>query len=274
MNMKRAFLAAVAVFVMVPGLAMAQSSSTFPGSFTFVPEGPDVEFDLTLTCNGGTPLEQSISAAADETIGFVVVGAFEAGATCDFSISGLPETGWDLTDNGACEEVAAVEDGAAAECVFEISPTPFNFWADLSWTANSESGSEIPVSGDISLECVSVWDGTSVVDVSQDYENITAAGLLYELQGTYAPHPDGSTVCNAALTNQDSAVEVNNSGCQNVSVEVGDPFFFEAVGGEVVVCDIEATVFFEGIPTLSQYGMAIMVLLMLGVGFVGFRRFV
>jgi hypothetical protein len=33
-------------------------------------------------------------------------------------------------------------------------------------------------------------------------------------------------------------------------------------------------VFFEGIPTLSQYGMAIMALLMLGVGFVGFRRFV
>ena len=48
MNIKRAFLAAVAVFVMVPGLAMAQSSSTFPGSFTFDPLGPEgVEFDLT-----------------------------------------------------------------------------------------------------------------------------------------------------------------------------------------------------------------------------------
>ena len=57
-----------------------------------------------------------------------------------------------------------------------------------------------------------------MVTVSQDYTGITAAGLLYELGGTYAPHPDGSTVCNAALTNQDSAVEVNNSDCQNVSV--------------------------------------------------------
>jgi hypothetical protein len=34
------------------------------------------------------------------------------------------------------------------------------------------------------------------------------------------------------------------------------------------------TVFYEGIPTLNQYGMAIMALLMLGMGFVGFRRFV
>jgi hypothetical protein len=39
-------------------------------------------------------------------------------------------------------------------------------------------------------------------------------------------------------------------------------------------CTITNTVFFEGIPTLSQYGMAIMALLMLGIGFVGFRRFV
>ena len=31
---------------------------------------------------------------------------------------------------------------------------------------------------------------------------------------------------------------------------------------------------FEGIPTLNQYGLAILALLMLGVGFVGFRRFV
>ncbi len=39
-------------------------------------------------------------------------------------------------------------------------------------------------------------------------------------------------------------------------------------------CTITNTVFFEGIPTLNQYGLAIMALLMLGVGFVGFRRFV
>jgi len=31
-------------------------------------------------------------------------------------------------------------------------------------------------------------------------------------------------------------------------------------------------VFYEGIPTLSQYGMALMALLMLGMGMVGFRR--
>jgi hypothetical protein len=33
------------------------------------------------------------------------------------------------------------------------------------------------------------------------------------------------------------------------------------------------TAFYEGIPTLSQYGMAILALLMLGIGMVGFRRY-
>jgi hypothetical protein len=32
-------------------------------------------------------------------------------------------------------------------------------------------------------------------------------------------------------------------------------------------------VFFEGIPTLNQYGLALLALLMLGVGAVGLRRF-
>ena len=40
------------------------------------------------------------------------------------------------------------------------------------------------------------------------------------------------------------------------------------------MCTITNTESFEGIPTLSQYGMAIMALLMLGVGFIGMRRFV
>jgi hypothetical protein len=268
MKTKLAFLAAVAAFVM-PGLAMAQSSSTFPGSFTFAAGGPDVDFDLTLTCNGGTPLTQTVSVGADETVNFTVIGAADiAGTTCDMTISGLPESGWDLDDNDACEDIVPVADGAAPACLFTISPTPFGFWANITWDVNTN---DVPVSGDVMLECASVWDGSMVTTFTSTQAAVEGLNLL---PGTYAPHPDGSTVCMAELMVEDSAVEVNNSGCADVSVEVGDPFFFEAAGTEVIVCDIEATVFFEGIPTLSQYGMAIMVLLMLGVGFVGFRRFV
>jgi len=74
--------------------------------------------------------------------------------------------------------------------------------------------------------------------------------------------------CFAVEDDVDSAVEVT-SDCgswNNGTMEIGV--------GEGASCTITNTLFFEGIPTLNQYGMAIMVLLMLGVGFVGFRRFV
>jgi hypothetical protein len=79
----------------------------------------------------------------------------------------------------------------------------------------------------------------------------------------------------------DSSVEVDN-GCEQPFVEVpaGDsgpayPLHVEiGDADDSNECTITNTVFYEGIPTLSQYGMAIMALLMLGVGFVGFRRFV
>jgi hypothetical protein len=76
------------------------------------------------------------------------------------------------------------------------------------------------------------------------------------------PDPSGS-VCNVWDTVQDSAVETKTD-CGPMAISPGN-------GNS---CTFYYTVFFEGIPTLSQYGLAIMALLMLGVGFVGFRRFV
>ena len=56
----------------------------------------------------------------------------------------------------------------------------------------------------------------------------------------------------------------DDSDCQDLMIAPG-------VGAE---CTIENTRLYEGIPTLSQYGLALLALLMLAVGTVGFRRFV
>ena len=61
----------------------------------------------------------------------------------------------------------------------------------------------------------------------------------------------------------DSAVEVDN-GCGSLTVSAG----------QGASCTITNTVFFEGIPTLDRFGLAILVLLTLGVGGVAFRRMV
>ena len=70
-------------------------------------------------------------------------------------------------------------------------------------------------------------------------------------------------MCKAYEDIVQSGVESEN-GCES---------FTTLSAGEVYGCKIKNSVFFEGIPTLSQWGMALMALLMLGVGLVGFRRF-
>ena len=81
---------------------------------------------------------------------------------------------------------------------------------------------------------------------------------------TVRPDWDGGTYCWVDEYVADSTVDVDN--------DCGRGSLILTIGGSDS-CKITNTVFFEGIPTLSQYGMAILALLMLGVGFVSFRRF-
>jgi hypothetical protein len=76
-----------------------------------------------------------------------------------------------------------------------------------------------------------------------------------------------SSTCFAEEDHVASAVETTSDcgGWKDPGMEVS--------AGEGDSCTITNTLFFEGIPTLNQYGLAIMALLMLGIGMVGFRRF-
>ena len=75
----------------------------------------------------------------------------------------------------------------------------------------------------------------------------------------------GSSSCTATQALSQSGVEPSASeACTSQVLDAGDS----------ESCVFTNTVFFEGIPTLSQYGLAIMALLMPGVSMVGFRRFV
>jgi hypothetical protein len=60
----------------------------------------------------------------------------------------------------------------------------------------------------------------------------------------------------------DSGVEIDDSNCDAI-------LLFPGVPGS---CTIFNTRLFEGIPTLGRHSLAILVLLMLGVGLIAFRR--
>jgi len=75
---------------------------------------------------------------------------------------------------------------------------------------------------------------------------------------------DGGTDCEVTEQLVEGGVETDASDCDSIVLFPGDSG----------ACTIVNTRLFEGIPTLSQYGLAVLTLLMLGFGLVAYRRLV
>jgi len=75
---------------------------------------------------------------------------------------------------------------------------------------------------------------------------------------------EGTSQCQATQVPRQEFTETDASEeCAGVELEEGDS----------ATCTFEYTTFFEGIPAIGAYGKALMILLLLGVGFVAVRRF-
>jgi len=280
MNIKRAFLTAVALLA-VPGFALAQTSVRFDTSLQLVPAGPYTQtIDVTLVCKTGNPLQQSFEIGplpADKVI--FVVDNFDLAQfiSCEITPSSLTgfevvdiQTNGEATEEGTCLWTAAAADLNTREdnyCVFVMAPEEFTYVVEKEF----DFAEDVDVSQAFSIH----WECSDVL--TSTYDGLTDVSGYFKGYGdstfsvtTLRPNPwageeGDATNCSAEESTYDSAVE-SDQGC-----DISTTF---AVGEGEKSCTIVNSVFFEGIPTLSQYGLAIMALLMLGVGFVGFRRFV
>ena len=139
---------------------------------------------------------------------------------------------------------------------------PATYTVVKDWVIHLEGGDLVYPVADVTITCDSeITDGDEV-----DEGIWEISGDLYD-GDTLVAEVDVSTgpaTCSASEEVLDSAVEASSSGCGEVSLSAGGSH----------VCTFTNTVFFEGIPTLNQYGLALLALLMLGVGAVGLRRFV
>jgi hypothetical protein len=272
MNIKRAFLTAAAV-LMVPGFAMAQSTVTFSTLISDVAGGSP---EMTITCNGGVPLSQSGAMGTTFTVTLLNIGD-----VCSVDLTGALADGYEV-DYFACVPGGTV---TATGCDFTmddanttwqtqvwVQASPADFYADVTWEISDEADEGV---GDGTMLDVTCTDGTDL-SFAAGPDDVTDSGnvggescVTVDGVETCTDLPVVSDVapgesCTASLSGFDSATAVSPSSC---TVD------FVVDGGDES-CSFTATAFYEGIPTLSQYGMAIMALLMLGVGFVGFRRFV
>ncbi len=174
-------------------------------------------------------------------------------------------------DNYACAW-SDVQEGDSNYCLIVNDPLPAEVAVTKVWDVSNTGGEYVSRDAEIKIGC-----SGEIVDSTWEKGNWSYK-KFYLGEGDYTDGmatvtvqviPDyPSSECFAVEDDVDSSVEVTsdcgswNEGTMEVSAGEGDS------------CTITNTLFFEGIPTLNQYGLALMALLMLGMGMVGVRRFV
>jgi hypothetical protein len=263
MNTK--FLTATLLAAMLlPGLAFAQSATraTFEVEKIFADGNDEATVTVSIDCNTGLILDQDKELQHGDSVEFVVTEFDDGELNC--SIEESSTDGYSALYNFPSEdpcEWEAITDGSEFLCVITNEPDAVEIEVTKEWVIEGDNNN-VDLYYQVHLYCDSVY-------VSAEQQ----AGEVYigwdEGEGpgsdthTFNVQPSfPSSSCWVEENVYDSAIEVDN-GCGSITVSAG----------EGASCTITNSVFFEGIPTLSQYGMAIMALLMLGVGFVGFRRF-
>jgi len=282
MNFNRIILTLLAA-LLLPSLALAQTTRATFDVYKDFEDGNTASVLVTLDCNTGLPITQSQSISNSHDVNFVVED-FDSG-TMDCWVTEEETTGY-TSDASDCSW-SGVNDGDENECTVYNSPDPVEITVYKDWVIDGTGGDQIDPYYDLVLVCDGqILGGNRCENTlvgSKSYNECYYGSDWYKVlySGSYngtsdeaytadvVPYWDGGTECYVDETVYDSAVEVDASDCE----DWGD-ITVEIAGAGDNECTVTNTVFFEGIPTLSQYGMAIMALLMLGVGLVGFRRLI
>lgn len=225
---------------------------------------------VRLSCNAGLPLQQEFDLSDDEFVTFVIRD-FVAGAT-DCRVYEDPIEGYTPTYNAGDTGVAASIYDDENGCHYEgVQSGDFtcdisNNFDDVEVEVTKEwlgvEDIDFPLVAEAEYTCFDVYttpsgtvpeDVTGTLFFSGEISTAVISGL-YPVAG--------KSYCQVTEVNVPSVVEADSSDCARVPLIPGAD------------CTLVNTLFFEGIPTLSQYGQALMALLMLGIGFVGLRRFV
>ena len=283
MNLKRVIsILLLAAFIM-PGIAIAQTPESVTALFIvtkdFTDDNPG-SVDVRITCNIGTPLTQDATISAADPVIFTVndIQAWDQ-ILCEIFEVGVTTSGYsakyyangDGPFKGSCSYTAAdgpdsVEMFERNACDIDNQPDYVEVTVDKVWDLVGAGGDAVDTYAQINVRSQGKIKDASRCSNNNDRWCVTLhfnGGDPVAQTILVRPDWDGTKVTLNEKVADSSIETTNNCG--------GEVWVYP---GEGASCDFENTVFFEGIPTLSQYGLAIMALLMLGVGFVGFRRFV
>lgn len=239
-------------------------------------DGNPGEVEVAVSCNTGLPLEQTTMISEGDPVEFVVVNAESGALDCTVTESVPPGyiedyesyNGIDSDDDFDGCRWENIFGGESHVCDINNALLPVDVvvmkeWIDENPQFQNPTWAEItigcnaPILDDCSqadgicgIEGDEIWTETTYIDPDNPGE--------FEV----LPHWDGSTFCSVSETLEPGVIQ-DADDCSVIPLLPGQ-------GGE---CTIINTRFYEGIPTLSQYTLALLALMMLGVGLVGFRRF-
>ena len=308
MNLKRASLIALAAFV-IPSVAAAQITQRIHVTKDFT-DGNDTDVIVSYECNDGLP-SSGMATVSPGPIGHTFVIEELTGdipVECIVTESDAAGMGYSAAYTAAAgEDVETTDDGCKFFWIGMVeadAPLPDDDDGYADWVMFSLDGdASCDINNRPDLVPVVVtkeWDLTGTQEIFEDTDariNVFSRAYFERLNGkgewvaANCRRPNQGP-CNWSLRfsgeNPDAqSIMVRPENINGVDVELeerGVDSYVDAsddCGGVVEVkanqggsCTFTNVVFYEGIPTLSQYGLAIMALLMLGVGFVGFRRFV
>jgi hypothetical protein len=251
----------------------AEPRATFNVAKFFSDDNP-TPVEVTISCTTGLPLEQTKLISQGGPVEFVVVDFDGGEMDCDITEAVPPGYSENYESNGGVDS-----DNQVAACRYEDVSFGGNFICVISNTLEQvrvdvrklwyDDHPEFnrPMFARARWNCES---GNYFVDEPEFFGcegDVCGSLQFYGADSTDSfyvyPHWNGSTYCWVDEHVFESGVVSDAGDCSSLIVSPG--------AGNA--CTITNTRFYEGIPTLSQYGLATLALLMLGVGLIGFRRF-
>jgi hypothetical protein len=247
--------------------------------------------EVSLSCNTGLILDQSKVIDETESVIFVVTDFDHGELDCEITEEGLAgysptydaDGPGEFNEDGGCN-FANVGGGSENTCHIVNDVDPVEIEIEKEWVFEGSSGSEIDTRYELTLYC-----DAEIVDGDNGGVDSVAGGIAIPLcnivLGAESPAGPGSQWCKVFYSEgsdsfiaevipnypssncyveervYDDAVEIDN-GCGDIVVSAGN--------GDS--CTITNTVFFEGIPTLNPSGRILMIVLVLGIAWVAYRR--
>jgi len=261
--------------------------ATFAVTKEFTDGDNPTEVEVTINCFTGLPIEQSQTIDENHGVEFVVTSFDTGELDCEITEEALlgytptyqPGGPGTFDADGGCN-FDAVEGGTENTChiVNDADPVPVEIVKD--WIIDGSGGDQVSQQFDLTLYCDAEIVGgetgthnayggcggnpalTAIRGIGQSYESCLKLEGVGDTTFTPEVIPEWpGSHCWVDETVYDDAAEVDNE-CGNIVISAGH--------GDS--CVITNTVFFEGIPTLSQWGRMLMILLVLGVGIIAYRR--